>query len=112
MTPIQVGEDDEDITLIQTMHGSTTRAHARQLNLQICSNLVNYVLELMLDAMDVLMIRNLGEDQRGLEKGQYIKEEKLGRSQQEKAKSDSTSSPPRSSGSVCTKMDVQDASKI
>jgi hypothetical protein len=33
MTPIQVGEDDEDITSIQKMHGLTTRAHARQLNL-------------------------------------------------------------------------------
>jgi hypothetical protein len=63
------------------MHGSTTRAHARQLNLQVHSNLVNYVLELMLGTMDVLMIRNLGEDQQGLEKGQDIKEEKLGRSQ-------------------------------
>jgi hypothetical protein len=78
MTPIQVGKDDEDITPIQTMHGSTTRAHARQLNLQVYSILVNYVLELMLGAMDVLMIRNLGEDQQGLEKGKDIKEEKLG----------------------------------
>jgi hypothetical protein len=32
-TPIQVGEDDEDITLIQRIHGSTTRAQAWQLNL-------------------------------------------------------------------------------
>jgi hypothetical protein len=29
MTPIQVREDNEDITPTQTMHGSTTRAHAR-----------------------------------------------------------------------------------
>jgi hypothetical protein len=41
------------------------------------------------------MIRNIGEDQQGLGKGQDVKEEKLGRSQQEKVKSDSTSSPPR-----------------
>jgi hypothetical protein len=33
MTPIQVGEDAEYITHIQIMHGSTTRAFARQLNL-------------------------------------------------------------------------------
>jgi hypothetical protein len=33
MTPIQVGEDDGDITSIQIMHGLTKRAHARQLNL-------------------------------------------------------------------------------
>jgi hypothetical protein len=58
------------------------------------------------------MIRNLGEDQQGLGKGQDVKEEKLGRSQQEKAKSDSTSSPPRSLGPVCTKMDAQDASEL
>jgi hypothetical protein len=62
--------------------------------------------------MDVLMIRNLGEDQQGLEKSQDIREEKLGRSQQEKAKSDSTSSLPRSSGPVCTKMDTQDAFEL
>jgi hypothetical protein len=56
------------------------------------------------------MIRNLGEDQQRLEKGQDIKEEKLGHSQQEKVKSNPTLSPPRSSGLVCTKMDAQDAS--
>jgi hypothetical protein len=31
----------------------------------------------MLGAMDVLMIRNLGEDQQGLEKGHDINDEKL-----------------------------------
>jgi hypothetical protein len=106
MTPIQVEEDDKDITAIQIMYGSTTRALARQLNLQVRSNLVNYVLELTLVAIDILMIRNLGEDQQGLEKRQDIEEEKLGRSEQEKAKSDSTSSPPRSSGPICTKTDA------
>jgi hypothetical protein len=58
------------------------------------------------------MIRNLREEHRGLDKCQDVKEEKLGRSQQEKAKSDSTSSPPRSPGPVCTKMYAQDASKL
>jgi hypothetical protein len=58
------------------------------------------------------MISNLVENQQGLEKVQDIKEEKLGYSQQEKAKSDSTSSPPRSLGPVYTKMDAQDASKL
>jgi hypothetical protein len=42
-TPIQVREYDEGITPIQTMHGPTTRAHARKLNLQVRSNLVNCV---------------------------------------------------------------------
>jgi hypothetical protein len=55
------------------MYGPTTR----QLNAQVHSNLVNCVLELMLGAMDVLMIRNLGEDQQGLDKGQDVNEEKL-----------------------------------
>jgi hypothetical protein len=62
--------------------------------------------------MDVFMIRNLGEDQQGFEKGQDVHEKKLGCSQQEKAKSDSTLSPPQSPGSVCTKMDAQDASEL
>jgi hypothetical protein len=69
---------NEDITPIHTTHGPITRACARQLNLQIRSNLVNYVLEHTLGAMDVLMIRNLREDQQGLGKGQDVKEEKLG----------------------------------
>lgn len=64
-----VKEDDELITPIQTMHGPTTRACARQLNLQVRSNLVNCVLELTLGAMDVFMIRNLGKGQQGLGKG-------------------------------------------
>jgi hypothetical protein len=58
------------------------------------------------------MIRNLGEDHQGLEKCQVIKEEKLGRSQQEKTKSNSTSSPPWSPGLVCTKTDTQDAYEL
>jgi hypothetical protein len=94
------------------MDGPITQLHARQLNLQFRSNLVNCVLELTLVAMDVLMIRNLGYDQQGLEKGQDVKEDKLGHSQQEKAKFDSTSSPPRSPRFVCTKIDAQDASKL
>jgi hypothetical protein len=55
------------------------------------------------------MIRNLGEDYQGLGKGQDVKEDKIGCSPQEKAKSDSTSSPPRSPGVVCTKTDARDA---
>jgi hypothetical protein len=94
------------------MHEPTTRARARQLNLQVCSYPGNCILELMLCAMDVLMIRNLGEDNHGLVKCQDVKEEKLGRSQQEKAKSDSTSSPPHSPGTDCTKMDAQNASEL
>jgi translation initiation factor IF-1 len=82
-TPIQEGEDDEDITSIHTMNGLITRSRARQLNLQVRSTLVNCVSKLMLGAMDVLMIRNLGENQQGLGKGQGVEEEQQGRPQQE-----------------------------
>jgi hypothetical protein len=58
------------------------------------------------------MIRNIGEDHQGLEKYHDIKEDKLGRSQQEKVKSNSTSSPPRSLGPVYTKTDAHDAYEI
>jgi hypothetical protein len=80
-TPIQEEEDDEDITSIHTMNGPITRSRARQLNLQVRSTLVNCVSELTLDAMDVLMIRNLGEDQQGLGKGLGVEEEQQGRPQ-------------------------------
>jgi hypothetical protein len=102
-----VEEDDEDITPIQTIHGPTTRALQRQLDLQVHSNVVNCALELKLGAMDVLIIRNIREDQKGLGKGWYVKEEKQGSLQQEKAKFDSTSSLPQSLGRVCTKMDAR-----
>jgi hypothetical protein len=98
-TPIQEGEEDEDITSIHTMNGPITRSRARQLNLQVCSTLVNCVLELTLGAMDVLMIRNLGEDQQG-------------RHNRKEIKSDSAATPSQVPGPVCTKMDAQDASEL
>jgi hypothetical protein len=58
------------------------------------------------------MIRNFGEDHQRLIKWKDVKEEKLGRSQQEMPKSDSTSSPPCSLRRVSTKMDTQDASEL
>jgi hypothetical protein len=73
----------EDITPIETMHGSTTRARARKFNLQVRSNLANYVLEITHDVMDVLTIRNFGEDHQGLGKGQGVEEEQQGHPQQE-----------------------------
>lgn len=74
---------DEDITSIHTMNGPITRSRARQLNLQVRSTLVNCVSELTLGPMDVLMIRNPGENQQGLGKGDGVKEEQQGRPQQE-----------------------------
>jgi hypothetical protein len=74
---------DEDITSIHTMNGPITRSRARQLKLHVRSTLVNCVLELTLGDMDVLMIRNLGEDCQGLGKGLGIEKEQQGRPQQE-----------------------------
>jgi hypothetical protein len=82
-TPLQEGEDDEDITSINTMNGPITRSRARQLILQVRPALVNCVLELTLGVMDVLMIRNHGEDQQGLGKGLGVEEEQQGRPQLE-----------------------------
>ena len=65
------------------MNGPITRSCARQLNLQVRSILVNCVSELTVGVMDVLMIRNLGEDQQGLGKGLGVEEEQQGRPQQE-----------------------------
>jgi hypothetical protein len=87
--------------------------NARQLNLQVRSTLVNCVSELTLGAMDVLMIRNLGEDQKGLGKGLgFEEEEEQGRHNRKKIKSDSAATPSRVPGPVCTKMDAQDASGL
>jgi hypothetical protein len=80
---------DEDITSIHTMNGPITRSRARQLNLQVRSTLVNCVSELTLGAMDILMIRNLGEDQKGLGKGLGVEEKQQGRHNRKEIKSDS-----------------------
>jgi hypothetical protein len=82
MTPIQEGEDDEDISPLHTMQGLITRAHARHLDLQVHSNLVNCFSALTLSSMHVLLIRNNGEDQQGPGEGQGVKEEELGRPHQ------------------------------
>jgi hypothetical protein len=103
---------DEDITSIHTMNGPITRSRARQLNLQVRSTLVNCVSELTLGAMDVLMIRNFGEDQQGLGKGQGVEEEQQGCHNRKEIKSDSVATPSRVPGPVYTKIDAQYASRI
>jgi hypothetical protein len=95
MTPIQEEEDDEDITSIHTMNGPITRSRARQLNLQVRPTLVICVSELTLGAMDVLMIWNLGEDQKGLGKGLGVEEKQQGRHNRKEIKSDSAATPSR-----------------
>jgi hypothetical protein len=64
------------------MQGPITRARARQLDLQVRSNLVNCLSELTLGSMHMLLIKNNGEDQQGLGEGQALKEEELGRPHQ------------------------------
>jgi hypothetical protein len=65
-----------------TMQGPITRARARQVDLQVRSNLVNCFSELTLGSMHMLLIRNNGEDQQGLGEGQGVKEEELARPHQ------------------------------
>jgi hypothetical protein len=65
------------------MHGLIIHSHARRLNLQVRSNLVNCVFELTLGAINVLLIRNLGENHQGLGKCQGVEEEEQWCTQQE-----------------------------
>jgi hypothetical protein len=94
------------------MNGPITRSRARQLNLQVRSTLVNCVSELTLGTMDVLMIRNLGEDHQGLGTGLGVEEEEQGRHNRKEIKSYSTATPSWVLGPVCTKMNAQDASGL
>ena len=74
MTPIQEGEDDEDITPTDTndtpqddIQGPITRARSRQLNLQVSSFLSNVYCESenRLLPNDLIVLRNKGENQQG-----------------------------------------------
>ncbi|KAG8096288.1 hypothetical protein GUJ93_ZPchr0013g35274 [Zizania palustris] len=64
-TPIQEGEDDEDITSPLDIQGPITRARARHLNLEVSSflSISNYEFENRLLPNDYIVIRNQGEDQ-------------------------------------------------
>ena len=73
-TPIQEGEDDEDITPMDTndtpqddIQGPITRARARQLNLQVSLFLSNVYCESenRLLSNNLIVLRNKGEDQQG-----------------------------------------------
>ena len=72
-TPIQEGEDDEDITPsdapadpLTIIQGSMTRARTRQLNLEVSLFLSNsfYASENRCLPNDVILLRNNGEDHR------------------------------------------------
>ena len=89
-TPIQEGEDDEDITPSDTyktpleIQGPITRARARQLNLEVSSFLSTslYVPENRLLPNDYIMIRNHGEHQEILGEGLGGGEDQQGRPSQ------------------------------
>jgi hypothetical protein len=77
-TPIQEGEDDEDIpptdaneTPQVAVQGPITRARARLLNLQVNSFLSNSFCEFenKLLPNDLIVLRNTGEDQQGRGEG-------------------------------------------
>ena len=74
-TPIQEGEDDEDITPSDVpadpptvMQGPMTRARMRQLNLEVSSFLSEpfHTFENRLLPNNVILLRNIGEGQEGL----------------------------------------------
>ncbi|WVZ76456.1 hypothetical protein U9M48_024432 [Paspalum notatum var. saurae] len=81
-TPLQAGQDDEDISPMLTsdtpsvvMHGPLTRARARQLNQQVSSFLSSslYTCEdsmLPNVSIDYILLRNLGEEHEGHENQQ------------------------------------------
>jgi hypothetical protein len=73
-TPLQEGEDDEDITPMDTnntplvdVQGPVTRSRTRQLNLQVSSFLCIYscAFENSVLPNDLIVLRNEGEDQHG-----------------------------------------------
>jgi hypothetical protein len=78
-TPLQEGEDDEDITPMDNtnntpqvdVQGPITRARARLLNLQVSSLLSNYFCNFQNSFLsnDLIILRNKGEDQQGRGEG-------------------------------------------
>jgi hypothetical protein len=89
-TPLQEGEDDEDITPMDTnnnpqVDSSITRARARQLNLQVISFLSNYscAFESSMLPNDLIVLRNGGQDQHSCMKVLGGGEDQLGRLDQD-----------------------------
>jgi hypothetical protein len=91
-TPLQEGEDEEDITPMDTnntpqvdIQGPITRARARQLNLQVISFLHNYscTFESSMLPNDLIVLRDEVEDQQGREKDLGGIEDQQGRPDQD-----------------------------
>jgi hypothetical protein len=113
-TPVQEGEDDEDITPLDTndtppldIQGAITRARARQLNLEVSSFLSKalYVnVENSILPNDYILLRNKGEDQEGDGEGLRDGGDQQRRPNQVRGPSES---PTRSPGAGSTKTDAQ-----
>jgi hypothetical protein len=113
-TPVQEGEDDEDITPLDTndtppldIQGAITRARARQLNLEVSSFLSKalYVnVENSILPNDYILLRNKGEDQEGDGEGLRDGGDQQRRPNQVRGPS---VSPTRSPGAGSTKTDAQ-----
>src|SRR5436189_4393701 len=95
--------NDEDISTTDItippilIQGPITKSRAHQLKQQVNSFLCSSSCENenRLLPNDVLVLRNLGEDQQGLGNGRGVKEEQLGRPHAREPKPNSTSTPPR-----------------
>jgi hypothetical protein len=94
MTSLQEGEDDEDITPMDTnntpqvdIQDPITHTHARQLNLQVISFLRNYscAFECSMLPNDLIVLRNEGEDQQGRGKDLGGVEDQRGRPDQDES---------------------------
>jgi hypothetical protein len=120
-TPIQEGEDDEDIAPLDAhntppldIQGPITRARAQQLNLEV-SSLLNssfYNFENRLLPNDYIVIRNMGEDQGEAREdlgGAQVQQGRPSHQIQVEAESKSTSRQIRIPETGCTKKDAQDA---
>ena len=91
-TPLQEGEDDEEITPMDTnntpqvdVQGPITRARARQLNLQVSSFLSTYSCEFENSLLpnNLIILRNKGEDQQERGEGLGGVEDQRGRPEQD-----------------------------
>ena len=113
-TSVQEGEDDEDITPLDTndtppldIQGAITRARARQLNLEVSSFLSKalYVnVENSILPNDYILLRNKGQDQEG--DGEGLRDEGDQQRRLNQVRGPSVS-PTRSPGAGSTKTDAQ-----
>jgi hypothetical protein len=123
-TPIQEGEDDEDITLSDihnplplVIQGPITRACARQLNQQVNSFLSSHACTyenstLPNEIIDYIVLRNFGEDHEGLGNQQGQEGRLGGASKSRWRPKSSRSGPSRTPGPVCTKFIAQATNRL